>query len=46
MSEQIIAPEAASGSKTGRIVRTVMKWSILGLLVFTCIMAAIRKFGG
>ena len=46
MSEQIIAPEAASSGKAGRIVRIVLKWSILGLLAFTCIMAAIRKFGG
>ena len=46
MSEQIIAPKAASTAKTGRIVGIVLKWSILGLLVFTCIMAAIRKFGG
>jgi hypothetical protein len=46
MSEQTIAPEAAPKSKTGRIVRIVLQWSILGLLAFTCIMAAIRKFGG
>jgi len=46
MSEQTISPEAAPKSKTGRIVRIVLQWSILGLLAFTCIMAAIRKFGG
>jgi hypothetical protein len=33
-------------TKTGKIVRVVLQWTILGLLVFTCIMAAIRKFGG
>jgi hypothetical protein len=46
MSEQIATPEATSKSKTGRIVRIVLQWTILGLLAFTCIMAAIRKFGG
>lgn len=46
MSEQTIAPEAAPKSKAGRIVRIVVQWTILGLLAFTCIMAAIRKFGG
>ncbi len=46
MSEQTVATETASKSKTGKIVRMVLQWSILGLLAFTCIMAAIRKFGG
>jgi len=46
MSEQTIAPEAAHKSKAGKIVRLVLQWAVLGLLAFTCIMAAIRKFGG
>ncbi len=46
MNEQTIAPEAAPKSKAGRIARLVLQWTILGLLAFTCIMAAVRKFGG
>jgi hypothetical protein len=46
MSEQITAPETAPKSKGTRIVRIVLQWAILGLLAFTCIMAAYRKFGG
>ncbi len=46
MSEPIVAPDSAAKSKAGRIVRIVLQWTILGLLAFTCIMAAIRKFGG
>jgi hypothetical protein len=46
MSEQTITPEAAPKSKAGRIVRMVLQWTILRLLAFTCIMAAIQKFGG
>jgi hypothetical protein len=46
MSEPIIASPSESTSKAGRIVRSILKWSILALLAFTCIMAAVRKFGG
>jgi len=47
MNDQpIVAEEAAPKSKAGKIVRMVLQWTILGLLVFTCFMAAIRKFGG
>jgi hypothetical protein len=47
MSEQtLVTEEAAPQTKAGKIVRMVLKWSVLGLLAFTCIMAAIRKFGG
>ena len=46
MSEQINAPDAGTKSGTGRIVRIILQWTILGLLAFTCIMAAYRKFGG
>jgi hypothetical protein len=46
MNEPITPPAAGSKTKTGKIVRIVLQWTILGLVVFTCIMAAIRKFGG
>ena len=46
MSEQINAPDAGTKSGAGRIVRIILQWTILGLLAFTCIMAAYRKFGG
>ncbi len=46
MSEPINAPDAGPKSGTGRIVRIILQWAILGLLAFTCIMAAYRKFGG
>jgi hypothetical protein len=46
MSEQIVASQPESKSRTGKIVRVVLQWTILGLLAFTCIMAAVRKFGG
>ena len=47
MNDQpIIAQEAAPKSGAGRVVRIILQWTILGLLLFTCVMAAIRKFGG
>jgi hypothetical protein len=46
MNEPINATDAAPKSGTGRIVRIILQWTILGLLAFTCIMAAYRKFGG
>ncbi len=46
VSEPINAPDDAPKSGAGRIVRIVLQWAILGLLAFTCIMAAYRKFGG
>jgi hypothetical protein len=46
MNDSAPSPAIESKSKTGKIVRWVLQWTILGLLVFTCIMAAIRKFGG
>jgi hypothetical protein len=46
MSDTPSATQEISKSKTGKIVRMVLQWTILGLLAFTCIMAAIRKFGG
>jgi hypothetical protein len=47
MNDQpITAEEAAPKSKANKVVRMVLQWTILGLLLFTCIMAAVRKFGG
>jgi hypothetical protein len=46
MSEPVVATQTAPKSKTGRIIRIILQWTILGLLAFTCIMAAVRKFGG
>jgi len=46
MSAPIVATQPESKSKAGRIARVVLQWTILGLLAFTCIMAAVRKFGG
>ena len=46
MNTPSTSPATGSKTKTGKIVRVVLQWTILGLLVFTCIMAAIRKFGG
>jgi hypothetical protein len=46
ISKPINAPDVAPKSGTGRIVRIILQWTILGLLAFTCIMAAYRKFGG
>lgn len=46
VNEQINVPDDAPKSGAGRIVRIILQWTILGLLAFTCIMAAYRKFGG
>jgi hypothetical protein len=46
MTEQTITQEAAPKSRTAKIVRQVVQWTVLALLLFTCIMAAYRKFGG
>jgi hypothetical protein len=46
MSDNAPAAQENAPGKTGKIVRMVLQWTILGLLAFTCIMAAIRKFGG
>jgi hypothetical protein len=46
MNEPAAGQQIESASKAGGIARAVLKWAILGLLAFTCIMAAVRKFGG
>jgi hypothetical protein len=37
--------DEAPDNKMASITRKVLQWVILGLVVFTCAMAAIRKFG-
>lgn len=44
MSEQASVDEAPAGTM-GAVTRKVLQWVVLGLVVFTCVMAAIRKFG-
>jgi hypothetical protein len=44
MADQTLKQEAEL-TKTGKWVPLILKWVILGLVVFTCVMAAIRKFG-
>lgn len=45
MTEQTKNMAEAPKSKTGEIVRKVFLFAVLGLLAFTIIMAAGRKFG-
>jgi hypothetical protein len=46
MTEQTITRESAPKSKAMTILRQIFQWSILALVLLTCIMAAYRKFGG
>jgi hypothetical protein len=46
MTEQTMTKERMPQNKTTIILRKIVQWSILALLLFTCIMAAYRKFGG
>jgi hypothetical protein len=46
MTEQQMSHESAPMKKATSIVRQMVQWGILALLLFTCIMAAYRKFGG
>lgn len=46
MADQTMPQENVPKNRTMSIVRQVAQWSILSLLLFTCIMAAYRKFGG
>jgi hypothetical protein len=46
MSEPTPAIEATPETKSGKLIRQILKWAVLGLLLLTCIMAAYRKFGG
>jgi len=46
MTEQTMPRASAPKSKGVTILRHIVQWAILALLLFTCIMAAYRKFGG
>jgi hypothetical protein len=46
MTEQTMPQESAPKNKAMSIIRQIVQWSILALLLFTCIMAVYRKFGG
>jgi hypothetical protein len=46
MPEQTMPQEGNTVNKAKSIARQIFQWVILGLLLFTCIMAAYRKFGG
>ena len=46
MTEQTMSNESVAKSMTAKIIRQVVKYAILALILFTCIMAAYRKFGG
>jgi hypothetical protein len=46
MSEPTPAAEITPDTKTGKLIRQILKWVVLGLLLLTCVMAAYRKFGG
>lgn len=46
MTEQTMAQESVPKSMIGTIMRQVVKYAVLALIFFTCIMAAYRKFGG
>ena len=46
MSETTPAIDTKPETKTAELVRQVLKWAVLGLLLATCVMAAVRKFGG
>jgi hypothetical protein len=45
MEDQILNQAETPRSGIGEIVRKVFLWGILGLVLFTCFMAASRKFG-
>lgn len=46
MTEQTMTQQGAPKNKAMKILRHIIQWTILGLLLFTCFMAAYRKFGG
>jgi hypothetical protein len=46
MTEQTMNQESSPKRKVTLVLRQAVQWAILALLLFTCIMAAYRKFGG
>jgi hypothetical protein len=45
MSEPTPAKETKPETKTAKLIRLILIWVVLGLVLFTGVMAAIRKFG-
>jgi hypothetical protein len=45
MSDQTLGGETKTETKTAKLIRIILCWVAFGLLVFTCVMAAIKKFG-
>ena len=39
-------PSIETETKTAKLIRRILCWAALGLLLVTCVMAAIKKFGG
>jgi hypothetical protein len=46
MPETTPAVDTKPETKTSELLRQILKWAVLGLLLATCVMAAVRKFGG
>jgi hypothetical protein len=46
MSEPTPSIETKTETKTAKLIRRILCWAALGLLLVTCVMAAIKKFGG
>ena len=46
MSEPTPSIETKTETKTAKRIRLILCWAALGLLLVTCVMAAIKKFGG
>jgi len=45
MSDQTLGGETKTETKTAKLIRIILCWVAFGLLVFTCVMAAIKKIG-
>ena len=46
MSEQTPVKEAKPETKTAKLIRVILCWVAFGALLFTGVMAAIKKCGG
>ena len=45
MTDSSANPKPAPEETKSGLLRKIIQWTILALLLFTCIMAAVRKFG-
>jgi hypothetical protein len=45
MSYQTLGGETKTETKTAKLIRIILSWVAFGLLVFTCVIAAIKKIG-